>query len=274
MPKDPGSKVPSPVWAAPSTPTASIESLNDTLSLPESWWIVGHRGAAGEELENTLSSILVAVEQRADMIEMDVQMTADSELVLFHDRDLERLAQDPTVVEDSTVSHLASIPLHRPHHGPTTARIALLEEALSALPPEIPINLELKRRRADRSRFARALRERIVHRERVLVSSFDWQLLREVRKILPGVARAPIGRDDPNGLLEAAREFDAFSLHCHRELAPTLVEDTQRQGRPLLAYTVNDPREARHLLGLGVRGLFTDHPAQLRRELAAGLMNN
>jgi glycerophosphoryl diester phosphodiesterase len=242
--------------------------LSDNLSLPDSWWIVGHRGAAGEELENTLPSILLAVEQGADMIEMDVQMTADGELVLFHDRDLERLAQDPVVVEESTVSHLASIPLRRPDNRPATARIALLEEALSALPAEIPINLELKRRQADRTRFARAVRERIIDRERVLVSSFDWHLLREIRKVLPGLARAPIGREDPKGLLDAAQELDAFSLHCHRELAPTLVAASRRQGRPLLAYTVNDAREARRLLGLGVRGLFTDHPAELRRELA------
>jgi glycerophosphoryl diester phosphodiesterase len=246
---------------------ASIESLRDILSLPESWWIVGHRGAAGEELENTLPSILVAVEQGADMIAVDVQMTADGELVLFHDRDLERLARNPIVVEESTVSHLASVPLRRPDDGPP-AHIALLEEALSALPPEIPINLELKRRQADPARFARALRERVIDRERVLVSSFDCHLLREVRKVLPGVARAPIGREDPEGLLAAAKELEAFSLHCHRELAPALVEGTRRQGRPLLAYTVNDPREARRLLGLGVRGLFSDHPARLRQEIA------
>ena len=74
------------------------------LGLEAPPWIVGHRGAAGEAPENTLPSFLLAAQQGADMIELDVQLAADGELVVVHDWDLERLAGVPLVVEETAAA--------------------------------------------------------------------------------------------------------------------------------------------------------------------------
>ncbi len=225
-----------------------------SLHLPPPPWIVGHRGAAGEAPENTLEGFLLAAEQGADMVEADLQLTADGELVACHDWDLRRTADVATVVEVSPLSALAGLPN--------------LSEILEVLPADLPLNLELKRRQARAARIAEALAMRLGGRRQVLVSSFDSEVLEAVMKRLPGLPLAPIARQDGRALLEAGRRLNAFSLHCHRSLPdPDLVDAAGSDRRPLLAYTVNGVGEARRLLELGVSGLFTDLPGRLRREL-------
>jgi glycerophosphoryl diester phosphodiesterase len=239
------------------------------LGLPPPPWIVGHRGAAGEAPENTLPSLLLAVEQGADMVEVDVQLTADGELVAVHDWDLTRLAGVPLVVEEATVSALRPHPVGK--LGGAPCWIPRLAEILGALPPAMPLDLELKRRRADRERLAEALLATLAAaggRHRLLVSSFDWHLLATLRRRAPALALAPIADRHPERLLAAGRELGAATLHCHRRLATRALAGTARRARrPLLAYTVNEPRAARRLFAVGVTGIFTDHPGALRRAL-------
>lgn len=239
------------------------------LGLPPPPWIVGHRGAAGEALENTVESLDLALEQGADMLEADLQLSRDGELVAFHDWDLQRLAGRAEVIERRTLGELASVELAaRVQRRRQTGRIPTLDEILAAVPAAMPLNLELKRRLAARARFARALAGVVARRRRVLFSSFDWKLLAEVRRLLPRHPVAPLGDRQAEPLMTAAENLRAFSIHCHRRLACRhLVAAAQRSGRPLLVYTVNGAASARRLLELGVSGIFTDHPGRLRGEI-------
>lgn len=222
-------------------------------------WIVGHRGVAGEELENTLESLELAVEQDADMIELDIQLTADGTLVAFHDWDLARLAGRPEVVEESDLETvLAAFP-----------RLPTLRQILDSLPGTMPLNVELKCRRADIDRFARTLAEELGQRRRILLSSFDWKLLEQVRTTNPEIPMAPLAEEEtPAELLEEGERLGAWALHCHHPLADAgLVEAARDAGRPVLVYTVNEAEQARELIERGVAGLFTDFPGRLRTEL-------
>ena len=221
-------------------------------------WIVGHRGVAAEALENTLESLELAVAQGADMIELDVQLSADGQLVAFHDWSLERLAGSVEVVEESPLELLAE----------RFPRLATLPRILDTLPAAMPLNVEIKRRHADARTLVRALGAALGGRERILLSSFDWQLLEVVRRGRPERPLAPIGDGSADELLEAAELLDAWSVHCHRRLAEVdLIAAAAEAGRPVLAYTVNEAVAARELVARGVRGLFTDAPGRLRREL-------
>lgn len=225
-------------------------------------WIIGHRGVAAEELENSLESLRLAVTQKADMIELDVQLTADGRLVAFHDWDLERLAGGPEVVEESPYARLVD----------RFPRISTLPEIFAGLPDAMPLNVELKRRRADPRALVKALGDALGDRDRILLSSFDWQLLDAVAEALPERPLAPIGDGSAAELLGAAERLGAWSVHCHQRLAePGLLAAAAAAERPVLAYTVNDVATARRLIESGVAGLFTDAPGRLRRELGTEL---
>ncbi|MEE8138951.1 MAG: glycerophosphodiester phosphodiesterase family protein [Thermoanaerobaculia bacterium] len=241
------------------------------LDLPPPPWIVGHRGAGGEAPENTLESLRLAAAQGADLVEVDLQLSKDGFLTAFHDWDLERLTGTTGVVEELTRGALRRIPLSRHPSGENCpTRIADLEEVLVSLPAKLPLNLELKRRRADPEAMVHALGQALADREQLLVSSFDWPLLAEVKRRLPHLPLAPLAKRGPRALLEAAEELGAFSVHCHRRLGRRpLIRRAEEAGRPTLVYTVNRAEEASRLLGRGAAGLFTDFPGRLRRELEA-----
>lgn len=241
------------------------------MDMPPPPWIVGHRGAGGEAPENTLESFRLAVEQGADMIELDLQLTADDTLVAYHDRDLRMQSQETVPVECLTRDQLAAaVYLDREGKKRRGSSIPTLETALRMFPAELPLNLELKRYGAERERLVSALGREIEGRGQLLVSSFDWELLALVRQRLSARAVAPIASRDGAALLEAAHELEAFSVHSDWRIAEqALVDRARAAGRPTLVYTVNQPELARKLLARGVSGLFSDHPGRLRRQLEA-----
>ncbi len=183
------------------------------LELPPTPWIVGHRGAAGEVCENTLPSFRRALEAGADMIELDVQMTQDGELVCFHDWTLERLASRAETIEKADCSVVTMITI-----APDGSTIPTLGAVLAAIPEPTVLNIELKRQHAQPAKLVRKLLRVLGGRGQVLVSSFDWALLHEVRKNAPALPLAPIERYQPVELLDAGKALGAFSLHGHRRL--------------------------------------------------------
>ena len=224
--------------------------------------IIGHRGACGHAPENTMPSFSLAVEQLADMIELDLHLTADGELVASHDCDLGRTAGITTDVEKSDYAALRDINVasYFPDYPHTT--IPRVDEILEALPRNLPVNLELKCVGADHRRYVEILRTKL-NRERILISSFDWQLLREVRRQLPDVPVAPLADENAPDLPAIARELAATSAHCNWEtITAPIVEKLHGDDTPVLVYTVNDVDVAERMVGLGVRGVFTNYPGE------------
>ena len=245
------------------------------LGLPAPPWIVGHRGVRGGEApENTIASLREAVAQRADMVELDLQLTRDGALIAHHDRAVRLSAEETRPVGRATLEQIRRWP---PDGAADPARrIPTLEEILVAAPRRLPLNLELKRYEpdADPGPLIEALARAIAGRGRVLVSSFDWPTLARVRGRLPEVPVAPLGGPAArwDELLAVARGLDAFAIHLERELAADLgrrgrLARASAAERPILAYTVNPGGRARWLHEAGVSGFFTDRPADLRAEL-------
>lgn len=241
------------------------------LELPPPPWIVGHRGAAGEALENTLTAFRRGREAGVDMIELDVQLASDGVAVCFHDRSLERLAGRPEQVEASPSALLADVEL-----GGAGESIPTLAAALDEIVEPLPINVELKRHDADRDELARSVLAALDGRSQVLISSFDWRLLESVRALAPEVPIAPLSAPrevrvllaDPAGdLIAAGERLGAFSLHCSRSMVEAaLVKLADSRGfERLIAYTVNDLDEAGRFFGFGVAGIFTDQPTAMVR---------
>lgn len=99
--------------------------------------IIGHRGAAGYELENTLGSMQIALDLAVAGIEFDIRKTKDGHLVVCHDADLIRVADDSRKIADLSLKHLQKIPLLSGAHIPT------LEEALELVGNK-PVYIEIK----------------------------------------------------------------------------------------------------------------------------------
>jgi len=100
--------------------------------------IIGHRGAAGIELENSASSIKAALKLPLDGIEFDVRRTKDGKLIVLHDWHTGRVATEKRFVVESTLAELQTLKLKNGQH------IMTLEETLGLIGTSMPIVLDIK----------------------------------------------------------------------------------------------------------------------------------
>ncbi len=222
---------------------------------PAGWCIVGHRGAAGLEPENTLAGFARAVALAVDAVELDVHV-ADGELVVIHDD-----AVDRTTDGSGEVAELGLAKLRKLDAGKGQA-IPLLDEVLAAVPADVGINVELKG--ADTALpTARRLRDQD---RPLLVSSFDHTELKRLRTACPDIPCAPLfGRW--RRVLAIAEELRATCINIADRIATAdRIAAIREQGLGCLVYTVNDPERARTLRGFGASGVFTDFPDRVCRD--------
>ena len=100
--------------------------------------VIGHRGAMGYETENTIASIEKAIELGVSMIEIDVLRIKSGELMVFHDKRVDRLTNGAGEIEDYYMSDVLALNLVGGHKIPT------LQQVLKAVDGRVKINIELK----------------------------------------------------------------------------------------------------------------------------------
>jgi glycerophosphoryl diester phosphodiesterase len=225
--------------------------------------VIAHRGASGYRPENTLPAYELAIEQGADMIEIDLHRTRDAATVVTHDESLEHLGGRGEIAEAS----LAEI--HSLDAG-GGERVPTLDEVLDHFGSRIPFNLELKS--GGRGAYAgleTAALESVRLRGllgQTLFSSFYDPVLQRLRELEP---KARIGlllsARAPARPIDRARAVRAESLNPWLGLASRqLVDRAHAAGLRVYPYTVNEERDMRRLLARGVDGMFTNYPDRLR----------
>ncbi|MBI4342635.1 MAG: glycerophosphoryl diester phosphodiesterase [Candidatus Omnitrophica bacterium] len=227
--------------------------------------IIAHRGASAVAPESTRAAIRAAARSGAGMVELDVQMTRDGRLVIFHDDRLERTTNGRGRLTQRRYAELTRLEAGRWFHPRFAGEsILLVSQAFRVIPPRMGVNLELKRtRRRARLlvRLRRILRGAAV-RGRLLVSAFDPALLQPLQG--SRLARALICRRDPDRSLQRAIALGCLAWHpFHTLVTPRRIARAHAAGLRVHAWTVDDVRLARRLIRLGVDGLFTNDPARL-----------
>lgn len=220
--------------------------------------ITAHRGFRDVYPQNTLAAMEGASALGADRIEIDIVATADGDIVTFHDASLDNLTDRTGVVgETSTETVLGAEILGSGQTIPTLA------ETLDAARPSVAMNIEFKEKGPlSWTEFAeRTLAIASQYPGEYYASSFDPAALRAVRDVDSSVDVAPIFGGNKQQNLEIARELDAEAVNCSTGvLDADLVETAHDEGRDVNVWTIDNWREARAPLDLGVDGLIADHP--------------
>ena len=158
--------------------------------------IIAHRGDVSNAPENTLPAFRSACEHGADGVELDVRMTRDRQLVVFHDRGLKRITGRRGLVSNITLDEMRGLdagswfsPEFRGERAPT------LDEVFELLPHDYLINVEMKAVIDNMRLIAHRVAEVIRRHERwgsTLAASFNPISLWELRKVEPRIMRAYI----------------------------------------------------------------------------------
>lgn len=236
--------------------------------------VVAHRGASAAYPENTLASFQGAVEARADMVELDVRLTADHVAVILHDPDVASTTDGVGFVHTLTLAELKRLNASGGQGPP--AEIPTLREALDLLSGRVGIDIEIKNLPGEPSFDSprEAVAEEVVallHDSRfqgaVLVSSFNWLSIERVQDLDPAI---------PTGFLTTAAIDPWASLvyaksrgHLYvlpqapalYEAGASFVEDAHREGIQVGTWTVDDPGAIERLFTMGVDAVATNDPA-------------
>ncbi len=234
------------------------------------WFRIAHRGASGHAPEHTRAAFELALAQGAQMVELDVRLTADGELVVFHDDTLERTTNGVGKVSEKTWAQLRDLDagswFGRQFAG---ERLLLLQEVLRLLAGRVLLNVELKENASKASLLLPALLSRLGEEDaeqRVVVSAFDWELLAKLRAHDPRV-RIGILWHEPSRTKDVwrfAEQIGAYSVHPLWLLVePELIAAAHERGLQVFTWTVNDPVQVRSLVALGVDGVISDYPDRL-----------
>jgi glycerophosphoryl diester phosphodiesterase len=213
--------------------------------------IIGHRGAAGLEPENTLRSFRRAEKEGADVIELDLHLSRDGRLVVIHDPTVNRTTGERGKVAEMTLDQLKAL------DAGIGERIPTFEEALEAT--DLPIHAEVKAVEAGAA-LAGFIREHDLD-GRVTPTSFHPEALGGVRSVMPEMEVGLIlARRRPDAD-ELARSVGAVSVALEaRYVDEEVVERCRAAGLQVIAWTVNDPNRMKRVAELGVDAITSDRP--------------
>lgn len=224
--------------------------------------IWGHRGNRAHAPENTLLAYRSAVEAGATGVELDVHLTHDGEIVIFHDETVRAADGGSVEIKDASLDSLRRIDVGDALSG--FQPLPTLDETLAMLAPTgITVNIELKTSRHAYPGLGAQVLECVAGHamfERVVLSSFNPATVAALRVAAPGVDSALLWHLPWVRARSFASRHGLASAHPHEALlrVPGALERWQRDGLMVRTWTVNDPRRMRALAAAGVDVIMTD----------------
>ncbi|MFW8594156.1 glycerophosphodiester phosphodiesterase family protein [Cribrihabitans neustonicus] len=223
---------------------------------------IAHRAlhdAADQRPENSRAAVRAALSAGYG-VELDLQLSADGQAVVFHDTTLDRMTGEPGLVRDRSRAELAAIPLA----GGAGEGIPSLAEVLALVAGQVPLLLELKDQDGSmgpggvgalEAAVADALRG---YEGPVALMSFNPHAVAEMARVAPEVPRGLVTSsyepqdwpdlpkavcDDLRGIHDFERVDAGFISHQADDLARRRVQQLRDQGVPVLCWTVKSLAE-------------------------------
>jgi len=254
-------------------------SLPGTLPAVE---IIGHRGASHDAPENTLASFKLAWAQGTDAIELDLWLSTDGKLIVFHDGDTKRIGKTNQKISALSWADVQALDVGE-WKGPEFKgeRIPTLEAVLATIPAGKRAVLELKCGPEIVPEFARVVKASGQPAKAMCVISFNEKALAASKQALPELDHyflAAFKKDAKTGAAPVlaplvakakANHFDGLDLNFDAPISKEFMTETKAAGLKLFTWTVDDPAVAKQQAEAGADGVTTNRPGWLREQLQA-----
>jgi glycerophosphoryl diester phosphodiesterase len=243
--------------------------------------VVAHRGASLEHAENTLEAYEAAIDAGADVVELDVRLSADGIPVISHNASLAATTGESGFVHERTVIELKRLDASVIHRragtagGDERAEIPTLAEALEVLSGRAGIDIEIKNipGEPDFDSPREAVADKVVSaldgfdfQGLVLVSSFNWLSIERVKEVNPDIRTGFLSTKDidPGAALVYARgkghEFVLPQVEALLPVSAAFVEEAHASGVKVGTWTSDDPAVIEQLFSWGVDAVATNDP--------------
>ncbi len=229
--------------------------------------VIAHRGASGYAPENTLEAFLLAIEQGADGIELDVQLSRDGIPVVIHDETIDRVTDRTGYVKDYTLQELKELTVLKDRFPQySQSKIPTLKEVLEAVKSSgIQVNIELKTGiywYPDIEKKVAEIVEETGMKEKIIYSSFNHYSVQRIKEIVPDAETAYLYSDVILNVEDYARKTKVDGLHpavYHVKMADFLKGYIE-SGLNVRVWTVNEEADMKALTEAGVTAVITNYP--------------
>ncbi|HVO10238.1 MAG TPA: glycerophosphodiester phosphodiesterase family protein [Vicinamibacteria bacterium] len=246
--------------------------------------VIAHRGDSAHRPENTLAAFAGALEVGAAVVELDVQLTADRQLVVLHDVTLDRTTDSRGDVRRMTLAEVRAASAGYPAlFGGAWAgeRVPTLAEVLGLVRGRARVLIEVKGESVTDEVLGgvEAHTVDVVRRlemvDQVAVISFEHRALLHLRTLAPEITRGHLfGRTTPDEVARAAADAGCSLVMPHKsQLSDALSARVRAEGLSLATWVVDEPEELRRLVRFGLYGVGSNRPGVLLDAVADGLLD-
>lgn len=222
--------------------------------------VVGHRGASGYALENSLGSFKKAIKMGADEVEFDIRRTKDGKAIVMHDAKLNRTTNGRGAISKLTLKEIRRF---RMKNG---EKIPILEEALRLLKNKVGCTIEVKDYGLE-NEVVRLIKKLDV-RDQVMVGSFKTAVIKKVKKLMPEVRTQLI-----TDRVFSVRHFIKKALNLgvsvialnYKKASKKLVDAAHKNNLAVYVWTADDQQTAIKMRRLGVDGMEGNYPDRLTK---------
>lgn len=227
--------------------------------------IIAHRGVTYSGYpENSIPGFRAVLDEGYDGVEMDVRLTKDKELVVFHDIRLERLTEGGRgMVRTKTLADLQKLKLKNNKvetYIPSLADVLALYKSAHIL-----INVEIKSEFPLRGKIEQRVVDLIYEfglQRNIIISSFNPLVVKKMQKVDPALKTGFIyEKRMPRLNQRLAKGLIVDSWHPnYNGITESLLEKARESGSTVFPWTVNDEEEMLRMKKMGVDGVITDFP--------------
>lgn len=221
----------------------------------------GHRGASAYIAENTIPSVLKALELGVDGIEIDVHQCKSGELVVFHDFTLDRLTNGTGEISNFTLQELNKLLVLEQFKIPT------LTQVLDVIDKKCIVNIELKGKNTAQETVTiiqNYIKQKAWSYNHFLVSSFQNKELEAVFKLNKSISLGVLTKANLEEAIDFAKTINATAIHANFSLlSKNNVKKAQEQGYKINTWTVNTPQAIKRIKAYNVNAIISDFPDRL-----------
>ncbi|MBN1789216.1 MAG: hypothetical protein JW830_01880 [Bacteroidales bacterium] len=232
---------------------------------------IAHRGESGSAPENTLAAFRLAWERNADAVELDIHLSKDNRIMVIHDANTKRTSAEDYSVKDTESDILRTLDVGLFKDSAFKGeRIPFLEEAIRIIPPGKKLVVEIKSG-SDVLPWLGKVVKASKKEDQLVFIAFDWQVILEARKMFPDNPCYWLSSNKKETMEKldeaAAAGLDGLDLHF-LVIDEALMQEAGNLNLEIMAWTVDNPVEAKRLSDMGVKSITTNHTAWLRSQMA------
>lgn len=244
-------------------------------------FIIAHRGESFDAPENTLASVNLAWERGADAVEIDIRLSKDNKVIVFHDKTTRRIGGRNERVKNQTLTELKKLDIGSwKSEKYNNEKIPTLTEVLATVPEHKKLIIEIKSSRKIIPFLKQDIENSDLDFSQIEFISFKYEILKELKVLLPKIKMLYLANLDYTWMTKAFSpsvdkliemvenaKLDGLNVWAGELLTEKFILTVKWKKLLLYVWTVNDLDSAKKLLDLGLDAVATDRAEWMKKNL-------